>query len=129
MLAEGELLDIRATLELPPSDHEIRKHVLPWDPLSFRFNIRGIDVHYDVWQQEINCQFATAPLKLSETGEVSMRILVDKISCEIFGNDGEISMSVFVNPLAENQTTYMDCTGGMVRIKNLVVTHLRSTGL
>jgi fructan beta-fructosidase len=124
VLAEGDLLDIRASLQFPPSDHEIRKHVLPWDPLSFRFTVRGIDVHYDVWQQEINCMAATAPLKLSESGELEIRILVDKSSVEIFGNRGEISISTFINPLPENHSATFDCTGGTVIIKELVVNHI-----
>ena len=125
MLAEGELLDIRATLQFPPSDHEIRKHVLPWDPLSFRFTIRGIDVHYDVWQQEINCHGATAPLKVDKNGVLSIRILVDRISFEVFGNGGRSSISIYVNPLPENRSATLDCTGGVVKINELKVYRLK----
>lgn len=124
MLAEGELLDIQAILQFPPSDHAIRKHVLPWDPLSFRFTIRGVDVHYDVWQQEINCQGATAPLKVDENGELTIRILVDRISLEIFGNGGECSISTYMNPLPDNHVTTLDCTGGVVHIRDLQVIRL-----
>jgi fructan beta-fructosidase len=126
MLSDRDLLDIRATLELPTTTHAISSSELPKAPLSFRFNIRGIDVHYDVWQQEINCLAATAPLRYNENGQVEIRILVDKISLEIFGNQGAISISTLVNPATGNHTTYFDCTGGDVILKKLVVTELKS---
>jgi fructan beta-fructosidase len=121
ILGNGDLLDISATLELPPSQHETTREWLPLAPLSFRFNIRGIDIHYDVKQEEINCQTAVAPLRSGENSTVELRILVDRISLEIFGNGGEVSISTYVNMDANNHTSYLESTGGPLLIKELKV--------
>lgn len=124
ILGENDLLDITATLELPPSHHETTLEWLPLEPLSFQFHIRGIDIHYDVRQEEISCQNSVAPLSLAKNNSVELRILVDRLSLEIFGNQGEISISTYANMDADNHRSTLECTGGAIIIKELKVNTL-----
>ena len=131
LLGETDLLDIEATIKLPLSKHDTTKkwERMPWAPLSFRFNIRGIDVLYSTTYEELLCQTEVVPLKTTDSGELDIRILVDKISFEIYGNGGVISISTNVNPTADNHISYLDCTGGPIIIRNLTVKKLQSTKL
>ncbi len=124
ILGESDLLDISAILELPPTQHETTKEWLPLAPLSFRFNIRGVDVHYDVRLEEINCQTAVAPLNSGDNTLVELRILVDRISLEIFGNRGEASISTYANMDSNNHTSFLESTGGAIVIKEIKVNTL-----
>jgi len=124
-LAEDRLLDLNARIELPLSTHPSSKKQLPFDALSFSFNIRGIDVLYDVIKQEISCGSVTAPLKIKKDKTLDIRILVDKISFEIFGNEGEMSISTYVNPAVNNHMTFIRSTGGKIRIIKMQVTNLK----
>ncbi len=124
-LADGDLLDIEATLKLPPSTHEATLFRRPWAPLSFRFTIRGVQVHYDAGKQELAVEGVTAPLKVNEKGELDIRILVDKISLEIFGNGGLISISTYANFGRDDHSTYLSPTGGAMIIKELTVRELK----
>ena len=121
ILGEDELLDIIVKLEFPPTQHETTQEWLPRAPLSFRFNIRGIDVHYDVKQEEINCQTAVAPLNTEENSTLELRILVDRLSLEIFGNKGEVSISTYANMDPNKRKSFLEGTGGPIIIKELKV--------
>lgn len=60
---------------------------------EFGFVIWGIPVTYDVMSERIVCLNRSAPLRLKD-GKVRMQILVDKMSIEIFGNNGATVLSV-----------------------------------
>ena len=57
----------------------------------------GVPVVYDVKKQEISCKDVKAPLKRVD-GKVRLRLLVDRGSIEIFGNDGQVALSVAAHP-------------------------------
>lgn len=76
----GGLLDIRGEFHIDSGS-------------EFGFIIRGVPVTYNVISEEIICSNRHAPLKPNE-GRISLQILVDKTSIEIFGNDGMIIMAV-----------------------------------
>ena len=66
---------------------------------SFTIGIRGANICYNADKQEISCNGPTVDNKWADLGratlksidgKVKLRILVDRTSIEIFGNDGEI---------------------------------------
>jgi sucrose-6-phosphate hydrolase SacC (GH32 family) len=63
------------------------------------------------------------PLELKD-GRLTMRLLVDRASVEVFGNEGKLSLSSCFVPQAEGLEAY--CTGGNVRIVSLKVYELKS---
>jgi len=107
------------------------------------FVIRGIPVTYNAQKQQLTCKESQAPLKprngqspipVAEVakllgkgdGKIRLRILVDRTSIEIFGNDGGIYMPIGVIPPDENKSLAVFSKGGGVKINALKVYELRS---
>jgi sucrose-6-phosphate hydrolase SacC (GH32 family) len=75
---QGDLFDM--TLVLEPSDAGI-----------FDIVVRGLKIQYDSSKQLLRCKDKTASLK-AEEGRIALRLLVDRLSVEIFGNNGLLYM-------------------------------------
>lgn len=107
----GELFHIKARLN-PQGD-------------VCRFTVRGVDVVYDVFSQQLTCQGKSAPVTL-ENGKIALEMLVDRMSIEIYANDGRVYMPIGVN-LADKPTSLKLTTeGGSTLIEKLDVYELRS---
>lgn len=78
----GDLLDIQAVFT-------------PGGAEMLEISIRGVSMTYDVQKAEIHCQGRTAPLKPVE-GKITLRLLVDLASLEIFGNGGRLHLPLTV---------------------------------
>ncbi len=76
--------------------------------------LRGVSVVYDARKCEVSCQGKTAPLR-PHRGRVSLRLLVDRGSIEIFGNEGQIALSVGVLASPDNQTIALSAKGSSVK--------------
>lgn len=108
----GEFFDIRAELE-------------PDNAAQIRFTIRGTDVIYDTKKQELICRDKTAPLPTKD-GRVRLEILVDRLSLEIFGDDGLVYMPMSMLPKDEDQSLALTANDGAAMIHSLEVHELRS---
>jgi len=106
----GELFDIRAELE-------------PGDAAEVGFVVRGTRVVYDARKQSLACK-GSAPLK-PEGGKIRLRILVDRASVEVFGNDGRVYMPCGVIHPEENRSLEVFAKGGTARVTALEVHTLR----
>jgi fructan beta-fructosidase len=83
----GNLLEINAQAEVG-------------DQGAFTFNVRGTPVGYDVVKRVLSCGDVSAPLA-RHGSTIRLRILLDRGSIEVFGNDGRVAISRAV--AAENQ--------------------------
>jgi fructan beta-fructosidase len=108
----GELFDIHAEFVLENAS-------------EFGFVIRGIPVTYNAREQQLTCKESQAPLK-PQNGKIRLRILVDRTSIEIFGNDGGIYMPIGVIPPDENRSLEVFSKGGSVKVNSLNVYELHS---
>jgi fructan beta-fructosidase len=108
----GELFDLRAELGIR-------------DAASFGFTIRGVPVVYDVKKQTLTCKQVTAPLPPID-GRIRLRLLVDRGSIEIFGNDGSVALSIGAIPADDNRTLGLFTRGGAVRLRTLEVHEMES---
>jgi len=111
-LAKGDLLDIEASFAVSKDD-------------ALEFNIRGSSVSYDASAGKLTALGAEAPLK-PEKGVVKLRILVDRSSVEVFGNDGLVSLTSYFTPSVENLASSVRVVRGAPKIKKLVVRKLKS---
>jgi fructan beta-fructosidase len=107
----GELVDIRAEIE-------------PGDAAEVGVTVRGTRVVYDAKKQTLSCK-GTAPLK-PEGGKIRLRILVDRASVEVFGNDGRVYMPCGVIHPEENRALEVFAKGGAARVTALEVHTLKS---
>ncbi|MBC8217138.1 MAG: GH32 C-terminal domain-containing protein [Planctomycetes bacterium] len=108
----GELLHIRADLRLAGA-------------AETGFVIRGIPVTYNAEKEQLSCQKNKAKL-IPENGKISLEILVDRTSIEIFGSGGRMYMPMGVI-LADNAKSLEIFTkGGNTEVESLEVSRLRS---
>jgi fructan beta-fructosidase len=108
----GDLFDIRAEFETG-------------DVAELGFTIRGLPVTCDVREGRLSCQGKSAPLK-PMGGKVRLRLLVDRTSIEIFGNDGRIYMPIGVIPPDDNMALEVFSRSGTGRAASLEVYELKS---
>jgi fructan beta-fructosidase len=73
----------------------------------FILNVRGTQVGYDASKRILICGDVSAPLA-QEKSVVRLRILLDRGSIEVFGNDGRVAISRVV--VAENQKPNLSMT-------------------
>ena len=79
-LGSGELLDIDVTIDVSRAE-------------KLAFDVRGTAVTLDLAQGELSCMDKRAPLNARD-GLVSIRMLIDRASIEIYGNRGRVYMPI-----------------------------------
>ena len=108
----GDLWDIQAEFEVGSA-------------AALRSQVRGAEVRYDVKAQTLTALGRTAPLKLND-GRVTLRLLVDRTSLEVFGGDGRVSLTGCFLPAADDHSLSVAADGGSAKIVSLRVHPLRS---
>jgi fructan beta-fructosidase len=108
----GELLDLEAELAVG-------------DAREVGFVLRGVKVSYDARKQELTCGDKKAALKAGN-GKIRLRLLVDRTSLDIFGNDGRLYMPMGVLVPQDNRSLELYSQGGGARIESLRVSELES---
>jgi fructan beta-fructosidase len=92
---------------------------------TLTFTARGVPIVYDAGKKTLTCGDKTAPLS-PEGGKISLQILVDRGSIEVFGNNGRVAISHGVIPPEANRAFSVFVTGGATRIQALEVYELKS---
>ena len=87
------------------------------------FNLRGSAVTYD--GQTLTIPRGSGALKRWDGG-ITVRILVDRGSVEVFGNEGRLSMTSFALHEAEDRNLSLTVEGGEAVVNKLVVHELKS---
>jgi sucrose-6-phosphate hydrolase SacC (GH32 family) len=72
-------------------------------------------VVYDVKKQELSCGKVAAPLKPID-GKVRLRLLVDRGSIEVFGNDGRVALSVGLPFSEDDRKLQVFARGGTAEV-------------
>jgi fructan beta-fructosidase len=108
----GELFDIRAEFEVG-------------DAAAVGLAVRGTEVVYDSGKRTLTCNDRSAPLA-AEGGRVRLRILADRTSLEIFGDDGMIYMPMAVLPREGTTPLAAFARGGTAILHALDVHEIRS---
>jgi fructan beta-fructosidase len=108
----GELLDIQ--VEFVPGDAE-----------EVGFHLRGVPIRYEVKKQELSCGDRKAPLK-PVNGRIRLRLLVDRTSVDILGNDGRLYMPMGVIVSGENHSLEVYARGGSAALHSLKVYEMKS---
>jgi fructan beta-fructosidase len=109
---DGELLEVRAGFEAG-------------DATAFGLAVRGVAVTYEVEGRVLTCEGRSVPLSPVD-GEIRLRILVDRASIEIYGNDGRIALPLGVLLVDRRRTVSAFSRGGQTHLKHLEVHELGS---
>ncbi len=108
----GELVDIELTVELRDASDVV-------------LEVRGEKVRYDAAAKAVTCLGKTAPLAAVD-GKITLRVLVDRGSLEVFGNDGAMSMTSFYRPRPANKKLGLTVSSGSARVVSVRVCPMQS---
>jgi fructan beta-fructosidase len=92
---------------------------------AFGIQVHGHNVRYDVKKKCISCLNKTADLTPTDS-RVKLRILVDRTSLEIFGDDGLLSMSFCFIPKTAESSLMFYAEDGQIKIVTLSINELES---
>ena len=109
---QGDLFDVNMEIEVDEGK-------------GFAIEVQGHRVEYDAGRQGLSCFGRNADLR-TISGRVRLQLLVDRTSLEIFGNNGEVSMSFCFLPEAANHRLALRAADRGVRIVSLTAHQLRS---
>jgi fructan beta-fructosidase len=107
----GDLFEIRAMAEVGADS-------------VLTITARGVPIVYEAAKQTLRCGDKTAPLS-PETGKVSLQILVDRGSIEVFGNNGRVAISHGVIPAEGNRALSASLTGREAQFRSLEVDEIQ----
>ena len=107
---EGDTFDIEAEIE-------------PGKATDTGFRIRGETVRCA--HGALSCRGHSAPLP-AVGGRLKLRVLVDRASLEVYGNDGAVSMTSAFLPPSADRGVGIYAVGGPARVVSLKVWRMRS---
>ena len=128
---EGDLFDIDADIDISKADR-------------VGFRIRGVEVAYDQKEKELTCGKEAAEVASNKTekdqtsgknsakletssGRIQLRILVDRISIEVFANNGEVFMPMgAVTEDGQDKSVELFAEGGTAKIRSFAIRELES---
>jgi sucrose-6-phosphate hydrolase SacC (GH32 family) len=93
--------------------------------LAFGIRARGESVRYDVAAKKLTALGRSAPL-VPENGRIKLRVLVDRTSIEVFGNDGRVVLTSCFLPTDDNKDVTMFAEGGRARLVAAAIHPLQS---
>jgi sucrose-6-phosphate hydrolase SacC (GH32 family) len=103
---------------------DINVEIMPDPSTTFTMNIRGTPVEYDAAKKTLTSG-KSAPLE-PKAGRIKLRILVDRTSIEVFGNDGIVAISRCFLPKPEDQAITLKCEKGACRVLSMKVYEMKS---
>ena len=109
---KGEFYDIEAEFEVG-------------DATEFGFNIRGIPIVYNAEESKLSCEKLKADLK-PQNGKIKLRLLIDRLSIEVFANDGRVYMPIHALHMEENTKHEVFTKGDSIKINSLKVHEVKS---
>lgn len=110
----GEIWDIEAVFEVDDEDLE-----------EVGIIARGEPVTYDVKKKTLSALGRSAPLA-PEQGRIKLRILVDRTSLEVYGNDGRVALTSCFLPNPKDLGLQVFANGGKAKVISLRAWPLKS---
>lgn len=110
---KGDLFDLE--IEFEPAEGSVTV-----------FNLRGTKVLYNSKTQTLSCGSLRSKL-LPMAGVIRLRILLDRTSIEVYGNDGRVYIPIVVFPKVNHLPLGATCVKGEVKAKLLRVHELKSS--
>jgi len=112
----GDLFDIRAEIDLGKATEVGFK--IRGEPIRFQVNKKSA-------KDQISCLGQSTEMA-PVSNRITLQILVDRTSLEVFGNDGKVSMTSCYLPDPKNQSLELYAMGGAAKIISLKVYPLHS---
>jgi sucrose-6-phosphate hydrolase SacC (GH32 family) len=105
---------------------DVQVNFSPGSASAFTFDLCGVPVTYIPGSQQITCNGVTNPLP-PVNGTVSLEIITDRQSVEIFGNSGQLYMPIASTTYSPaNNSLSLTSQGASTVFNSLVVNQLKS---
>jgi fructan beta-fructosidase len=109
----GQLLDVQAQFT-------------PGSASTITFNLCGVSITYASASQQISCNGVTNPLA-PVGGVVTLEVITDRQSVEIFGNSGQLYMPIVTTPFSPaNNALSLTSQGASTLFSSLKINQLQS---
>ncbi len=105
--------------------YRIKAVLKPEGAQACRLKIGSQTLEYNVAEAKLSCAGQTASMPLVN-GELSLDVIVDRMTIEIYANDGEIYMPVRANLAGSVVELGLDSVGGNTRIIDMNIYELNS---
>ena len=103
---------------------EIQAEVEPVDNAVVGFMIRGVEITYNSREKVLKCGHKDTKLKKVK-GRIKLHILIDRVSIEVFANDGKASL-FWCSPRFANNSLEFFARGGSAKVHKMKVWRLNS---
>ena len=110
---------------LPADLLELRAEAIVGNNSALTLTVRGVPVVFDARKSTLSCADVVAPLA-AEKGRVKLRVLVDRGSVEVFGNDGRVAISKGIIPAGNARGLTLSAEGAGVTVEKLTIDELSS---
>lgn len=104
---------------------DVSAEIAPGKASQFGFRVRGRSVTYNVEKKQLSNGDSSAHMDQSD-GRIKIRILVDRTSVEVFGNDGEVVMPCCFLPKDRDQSLQIFAVGGALQVVSMGIHKLKS---
>jgi sucrose-6-phosphate hydrolase SacC (GH32 family) len=95
------------------------------DADEFGFVIRGVPVVYNVEEKRLSSGDLDAILK-PQDGKIKLRLLIDRLSIEVFANDGRVYMPIRALDMESKREFKVFTRGGRTNIKEMTIYEMKS---
>jgi fructan beta-fructosidase len=105
--------------------YDIEAEFVVGDAAEFGFVIRGVPVVYNVEESRLSNSDLEAVLK-PQDGKIKLRLLIDRLSIEVFANDGRVYMPIRALHMDDKREFEIFTEGAGTSISSLTVHELKS---
>lgn len=105
---------------------DIRLKIDPGDATMIELNLRGVPLRYDPTKRELSCGEVVAPVAIGDE-PLSLRILQDRGSVEVFAQGGRTALSAAAIPPGGDQRVRLTVKGGKAQLPEMEIRGLRSS--
>ena len=95
------------------------------DAAEFGFVIRGVPIVYNVKENRLSSGDLEAPLK-PQDGKIKLRLLIDRLSIEVFANDGRVYMPIRALHMESKREFRVFTRGGRTNIEEMTIYKMKS---
>jgi len=115
------------TISQPVTEvYEFEIEFTPSQNSELRFDVHGASITYNAAKKEISCLDRKATLGPDRQNKVRIRALVDRVSIDIFGNDGAVYMPMGHVPKKFSDSFTITTRGDGERLHSLTIWPLKS---
>ena len=105
---------------------DVRAQFTPGSASTITFNLCGVSITYAPASEQISCNGVTNPLP-PINGAVTLEVITDCQSVEIFGNSGQLYMPIVTTPYSPTDNYLsLNSQGASTVFNYLVVNQLKS---